>query len=326
MSDKRKIYKLLPTVFTIIFLAIFLVYMMLNIDDFKALKNVSLIDLTIISLLQASAILLNGVFLVVILKAFGKKISVYESWFVSLISSIGNYFTPMRGGAAIRAVYLKKSIGLDYTKFMVTLSGNYIIVFFVNSALGLLAMALLGFESSPEYITTALALMMVMIATLVLIFVGVPGGYRNGKEDRHKIDFLIRKIGDVQDGWNEMVKHKSLMVQMMLLTLLNFLITAILIKASANALGYSISILGLVLFSALDSIALLFSFTPGSIGIKEAIYVFTAGIVALSAPQILSISLLIRGSMFIALFVGWIGTRLFGSPSQLEAKLSAESK
>ena len=79
--------------------------------------------------------------------SFGIDLHFFEYFSISIITSIGNIFLPMKGGAGFRAVYLKSRYDFDYSYFLSSLAANYLVVFGVSSAVALGCLALFYLDS-----------------------------------------------------------------------------------------------------------------------------------------------------------------------------------
>ena len=100
-----------------------------NPEILTSLRNINPIYIVITMVLFLIVFLLEGLFVKITLQAFDKGITVKESFYISTISRIGNYLLPMRAGAIFRATYLKNKYNFEYSKFLSTLYGYYIILF-----------------------------------------------------------------------------------------------------------------------------------------------------------------------------------------------------
>jgi len=72
----------------------------------------------------------NGLVYLLVFRKLGARVSFAESFALTALSIAANLFLPLRGGAGLRAVYLKRVHDLRYTRFAASL-----IVFYVLSAL-----------------------------------------------------------------------------------------------------------------------------------------------------------------------------------------------
>lgn len=285
-------------------------YIFGHADDFRALLDVPIQYLFFIAIAHIVIIFFNGLFIKFTIQPFGKDIGYEESFFVSVLTAAGNYFFPVGAGTGIKAVYLKKKFKLAYTDFMSTLSGNYILVFLINSLLGLTALSVLRNSASEAVVyTIGLVLGGIFVSMLILAFYGFPKTTISWLSKRKTVKRVAHLIAQVLRGWNIITEHKTLMFKLISVTVGNFLVTMIIVKLATTALGFSIGFWPLVLYTALGALSLLLNVTPGSIGIREAIFIFSSAVLGLTTPQIFSISIVQNGVLFFVLLGAWLLSR-----------------
>jgi len=290
---------------TIAVLAVFISYFLLNAEDFQPLLHINLLLILGIAAADIASIGISGLFTKFILRPFNKRISLRESFFVSLISSIGNFFAPVGAGFGFRAVYLKKKYSLSYSDYISTLSGNYILVFLVNSFFGLLALYLLNKRQYSQFGVLVTVFATVFIFSLILSFIKIPELFTKSFNSKH-LGSVLHNLSRITQGWNHIVSHKKLMLQLTTLTLLNLALTVLITLAIIKSLHLEITFAPLLLFSVLGSLSLFINITPANLGIKEAIYLFSSSILGFSTAQILSIALIDRSVLFLTLTLLWL--------------------
>lgn len=308
--------KYLSLLLTVLIVGIFIWYFATHLNDFRNLLTVEPIYLFLIAIGHFVVLVTNGLFLKAIVLEFGSKMSILDSLRASLVTATGNLVLPAGGGSGVQAVLLKKSHGLSYKNFLSALSGNYIIVFLINSLLGLLALYFLHPVQSVEYLILALVLLTLFVITLWLTIFGVPRSLvdYDTKENSKKtlLTRIIHILLDVVKGWNLIIKSKKLVGLLILITIINFFALVVISQASLVAVGAQITFWGLILYCVLGAISLLVNLTPGSLGIKEAIYIFSSSIIGLTTPQILSAAILDRGIKYLMLIFGWLWVKATG--------------
>ena len=290
---------------TVLVLAVFIAYFLLNVQKFKPLLNINFLLLLVVALGNILGIFINGLFTKFILEPFKKYISIVETFYVSVISSIGNFFAPAGTGFGIRAVYLKKKHGLPYSEFISTLSGNYILVFLVNSLIGLLALYLLKDEYSSQYLALTGIFGAMFIVSLLLSIIRIPI-LRTSASKKTKLSSVVETLYRVTHGWNKIVANKKLILELFCLTFANFLLTVFTYWAIIHSLHLTIAFPALLLFSVLGSLSIFINITPANLGIKEAIYIFFSSILGFSISEIILIALVERGVQFVVLLALWL--------------------
>jgi uncharacterized protein (TIRG00374 family) len=291
---------------TLTVVAVFLIYFLANRGKFEALLHVNVLFLLLIALADLSTIFANGLFIRFIMKPFDKHISLKESSYVSMISSVGNFFAPVGSGFGFRAVYLKKKHGLGYSDYVATLYGNYVIVFLINSFFALLALYMLRHSAGRGYFTLVVLFGGMFVVSLLLSVIRVPRLKKDPDLRNKHLNFVTRSLISMAAGWNRIISNKLLLGRLITVTVFNFLISIVIAKLEISALHFSISFPALLLFSVLGSLSLFINITPANLGVKEAIYLFSSTVIGLSAPQILSIALIDRGVLFVVLFSLWL--------------------
>lgn len=296
----KNLWKYIKTLITILIVIFFIYYFINNREDLLLVLSTPLEYFIIIAVSFSILVLLDGIFIKVILKSFNKTLTVFESFYISTISYLGNYFLPMRGGAVIRSVYLKKKFDFSYSYFISTLYGFYIIVFLVNSFVALIALLIIQFKygvvSIPLYIFFGLLFLFMLLLSLVKFPVEkIKGG-------KYKIvNKVVNIVKDFLNGWNIIIKNKQLLISLILLTVGKFLTSTVLFFVEFKALDITVSFMNVILYNCLSGVSLLVSLTPGSLGIREGIFVITSDILGISNDQIMQLALLDRGIVVITL-------------------------
>jgi uncharacterized protein (TIRG00374 family) len=297
----KKLWKYIQVLITVVVVALFVIYFVNNKEDLQFLLSLDWRYLLLMTIFWLSIIFLNGVFIKVILKSFEKTISVLESFYISVISMVGNYFLPARGGAVIRSVYLKKNYNFPYSHFISTLYGYYILVFLINSFLALIALGanhfLNGIVSIPLYIFFGALFILMLILSLAKF-------PTKTKEIENRV---IRKIAlfikNIFNGWNMIANNKKLLFYLLLLSLGNYVFSLLLFWAEFQIVGLETNILNLIMYTCLSGVSLLISITPGSLGIREAVFLISSKSIGLGQEEILQLAVVDRGSLVILLSI-----------------------
>lgn len=297
--------KKISLLITVAVISTFIVYFLLNTEKFKPLLHINVKILALIALTDLAVIGMNGLFIKIILVPFNKFISFIESYYVSLISTVGNYFAPVGAGFAFRAVYLKKKHNLPYSEYISTLSGNYVLVFMVSSILGLTALFLLRDNTSPQFMTLLLVFGFLLIVSLILSLMKFPQISIDSIKNK-KLRSITTIFYRIVSGWHKIASNKKLMLRLFGLTLINASLSLITIWLIVKSLNLEITFPALLLFSVLGTLSLFINITPANLGIKEAIYIFSSGVLGFAVSQILLIALIDRAVLFLVLLGLWL--------------------
>ena len=175
----------------------------------------------------------------------------------------------------------------------------------------LIGLALLGYMRINQGVVDGMGFVAMVFGVIFfgnLILIVVPPKWLKGIVNRIGVmpKRLRRIILMMSDGWETMRNNMPLLIK---LTLLNFLVFGIVVIESSLLYGQftqEFTIESVVLYAALGAMSTLVSFTPGAIGIKEGIFVFSSSIIALDSTQIIQMATIDRSATFILLFVTFV--------------------
>jgi uncharacterized membrane protein YbhN (UPF0104 family) len=238
---------------------------------------------------------LNGIALNELIKQFKVKLLTKEWFSLSMVTTAGNYLTPFRGGAIARATYLKKNHQFSYTLFLGTLMGTYVITFWINSFLGIVSLLYLNFfQQIFNNIMFIVFVGIFLVLTLIIIF--------SPKFRKSNIPFL-NKIIAVINGWNLVKSHTRTIISLSAITLLNAVLMSGITFFEYRVIGENISVIGSVFVAISSTLSLFISITPGSLGIKEAMIVFSSQIINIAPHKAVTVGILDRLLNFSILLV-----------------------
>lgn len=227
---------------------------------------------------------INGLMLKVLAKPF--NIDLKEHFALSIVASFLNLITPFRGGAGFRAVYMKKKYDFDYSKFLATFFGSYIILFSILSTTALILFITLYFKENfinPIAISIFLAMFLACLFIIITNF--------KFKNPKYKITKNINKI---IIGWDKIKKFPKLIPKIIILTIINIIILALINYITFQGLSVQINFAQTLYLSIIATLAVFINITPGSIGITEGLYYFAAVTLNISPEITILVSIIIR--------------------------------
>lgn len=217
-------------------------------------------DPRVLGLLLLLYILITGTQLAIIyvtIKLCGKELPLKKSLFLTIYSALANFFGPLQSGPGVRAVYLKRTIGLRVREYTFA-------TLFYYFAYGSINASLLFINSWP--ILTVLGI----ILSIVLIIVGTKKFHFG---NRGKYVFIIYLVA---------------IAQVLITTTVYFTE----LHATSPAAHYSY--LQALVFSASGGLSMFVSLTPGGIGIREAFIVFTQSLHHIPLSSVIAAGILDR--------------------------------
>jgi uncharacterized membrane protein YbhN (UPF0104 family) len=276
-------------------------YMRNHLSDFGNISSISFPYILVISIMYLLSLIVNGLFLKVLTVDFGIDLNFAEYFSISVVTSFGNIFLPMKGGAGFRAVYLKSRYNFEYSYFISSLAGNYLIAFNITSLVALAGMAALYFHSGHFNLPAAAVFLGIAVLTAWgILFPPVTLDWIPFKWPREKIEQVL-------SGWRITSKSRRTVLNLFCLALLNVILgsaTTWFEFAAFNmkdAAGEAISFLQSVVFTTIGALSFLLSITPAALGIKESLLMFSSESLGISPSQALAVSLLDRTATFIVL-------------------------
>ncbi|MCP4537083.1 MAG: flippase-like domain-containing protein [Chloroflexi bacterium] len=228
--------------------------------------------------LSVAKIACMGSFTRVIVRSLEIDLGFLEWFGLSALSTMGNYLTPFRGGAVVRAMYLKSKHDLPYSLFLSTLSALYVITFATNAALGVLAM--LALYLWIDFVDVALlsfflALCLLPVVLLILLKV-IPRLPDKDWSKRYVVLQITAFVGRIIEGWRVISARKSTVLQLLALSVLNSSVTLLMIHLSFVAFGVRLPLIESLVLSSLFMISSMIPLTPSGLGVAEVVLVLVS--------------------------------------------------
>ncbi|MBA7584862.1 hypothetical protein ES708_26828 [subsurface metagenome] len=261
--------KIVQAALTIIILAIGIYYLYLNRAQFQVIKNVEARTVSLIFFFYLLHFYASGYTFKLLLGLIDVKLTIFETFGLSILTSFGNYFGPFRSGAMLKAIYLKTSKGLEFGKFTSVFTANIFIAFFVFGSTGLSLLLLLKSESA--HIPMVLYIVSAgLISVSFLPFVFKISGMKPGNK-------VTRFFLSVIEGMTKIKSQSAQLIFVCITFFVQFVIISLILALTYKAIGFPISFLNALTVSVFLSISNIFSITPNNIGIQEAVigYLFT---------------------------------------------------
>lgn len=301
------IRKILPTGVLLACFFFLYSYVRNNLSDFTKLSDISVPYTLMIGCVCLAMLVVNGLFLKALTVSFDIDMSFLEYFSISVITSFGNIFLPMKAGAGFRAVYLKSRHDFDYPFFLSSLGANYLVAFHITSVTALGCLWLFYTRSGAfSFPVTLVFLGVAAFTTWALVF--PPPGL-----EWVPIGWVRHRINQVMSGWQIIRKSRKTVVQLCYLSALNLFLGFAVTWLEFNAFhikdtyGNGIGFLQAAIFSAIGALSFLISITPAALGIRESLLMFSSRFLGITQSQALTVSLLDRSVnvVVLSLFFGF---------------------
>lgn len=236
----------------------------------------------------------NLLFIRIALIGARTRLSVAEAGALVASSSFANYLLPVRSGAGIRAAYLWKRHGLPISTFLATIGIYSIMQVTINSAMGLAGMLLIALDNG-RWNSVAAAF---FGGAAILGWLAIPllGCLPSLPEGRH-----LRHARGVMRYWIELRNNRVTRMKLWGLSCLLGLAVVMQSFLAFLAISAPLSAPELMVFSGAKNLGALAGLTPGGLGVQEAIAIYLGQTLGYTAPQVLAVQALIRGTTLIVL-------------------------
>jgi len=273
-----------------IFLCLCGYYVAAHWGEFAFLGRVALPEIAIAGVFIALSFLLSSYQLGLFLRSFGLRLGVVELTALTVGMMLGNLVTPMRGGTAALAVYLKKVHALDFRAFVVIYGGMSLLIALINAGLALLGLVLLFL--SHGFFRPALTALVVglFVVCLYLSVFPPPATWKRGG--------FLGLVFDTVHSWHLLTRDRGLLLRLTIsLTVVAFCLAAAFYFIYL-ALGAPLSALAVLITSGLGNIANLAPITPGALGIFDAVVIEVPQLFGLDPARSLAAALVFRALSF----------------------------
>ncbi len=244
---------------------------------------------------------------------FGTNLD-FREWFgLTVINNMASYFVPMHGGVALSAAYLKKVHGFPFSLFASVLFAARLWGLLVSSIIGAsICVALyFGYEIFDGRVFAYLCGLVLASFVVLLIPLPLPGG-----KNRY-----VRVLRSGIEGWGRLRASRPLFMNVTLLLLAGLVTRGFLFLAGYAALSVPVDILPVLLVTIFAQCAVLFTITPGNLGVSELAIAVGSQVAGIGFGPGLAVAALIRVILLVVTFgLGAVFTHL------LSMKLGAKAR
>jgi len=270
------------------------VYVKNHTDEFGIISGISFEYLGILLFLSLLDIFSVGLFTKVITESFGIRLRSREWFGLSVVTSGANYLLPFKGGAGLRGIYLKEYHDFPYTYFLTALVATSIVILFVNSGIGIAGMCL-----TYLYYGIFNWVVFATLGALFLLFLAIIAF--SPKLPHFGSNFLSR-ITNAINTWHEMKKTTPVVFKLGLIALLHAFFNILIISFAFSSFSLKVSLTQAMVISSLSILSIFIGITPGSLGINEAVIVFSSRLFQITTPEGLLVATLRRIVMLFWVF------------------------
>ncbi len=186
-------------------------------------------------------------------------------------------YGPLNAGTILRAVSLKRARGLPFTRYVAMMGMLLLMTVAGGAALGLASLALGGGlnPSLRNVLFAAFALALIGVAVLVYLPPERLGGS----------SFVAKKLSGLFEAVSLLRKHPGQVLLLFATATTKLLLIAGRLFVCFGALSSAVGPLAAVVFSAITSLMVLVSITPGGVGLREVFVGAFAGLAGMGFAE-----------------------------------------
>jgi len=302
-SPERKIksyFTQFINIITVFIVVLLVLYLYNNRDVLVSLSSIGWQHILWIILLDTLSFVVGSLQNQSLINRFGPGVSFLDSFLLQYGNNFLNKILPtIGGGAAFRAVYLKRKYKLSYSQFISTIAGIYVISFLSVAIIGIACLWIIYFQHGQFNSTIFLTFISILAACLFIIIFSPRVPQINNR--------FFKLLKSIVEGWNVIKKETKNIIIYAVFSVVILILSALQTMVSYQALGVETDVVSMLFLSTLGIILVLLNFTPDGIGIKEGAYIFSASLVQIPGNVLVLGSLVIRGVSFCTtLIVGGI--------------------
>jgi len=252
--NHKKIAAIIILVCVIVFLGF---YIHQHNEILDGLFRISFLNVALIFILYGSILATNIFITHITIRLCHKKLPIKNSAFLTIYSSVINFFGPLQSGPAVRAVYLKSKLGLKIRDYTYTMLFYYFAYAAIN-------VSLLFIKNLPIF---------TILGIIVAIFLIILGTDKLGLKSVKKYVLFIFATTVIQ---------------------IIFVILIYTIELNSINPAAHYNIIQTITYAASANLSLFVSLTPGAIGVREAFLVVSQSIHNISLSSIVAAGIVDR--------------------------------
>ncbi|NND03243.1 MAG: flippase-like domain-containing protein [Acidimicrobiia bacterium] len=291
MSDR--IRRLLVLASVVVVLALMGAFVARNWDRFRDLEISQPWLVAPLLLAIGANLFFNGWLMASVLRPLGIDLSKQEAFALAALNRLGNYVAPMRLGASVRIVYLKKTYGLGVSRFLASMSATYLIQYSTLSVFGLIGLSWLTVTGRTSWNLLGwgfLAALTLLSALALWPLVG--------KEPPDGAGLIRRAIARFLDGWATIRSGRGDLGRAVVWALATYLSFALMTYLEFRILGIEITPFGAAFVTSVGALTGLIGITPAGLGVSEGLIVLAASSIGLPAVAAFAAAILQRLAVF----------------------------
>jgi len=295
-QSTRNYRKYILNIFGVFVVVLLVWYLYNNRGVLGSLKNIRWQQILGIIMLDTAMFLIGGLLNKSLIDRFDPRVSLLDCFSLQYANNFLNKILPtIGGGAAFRAIYLKRKYQFPYSQFISTVGGLYVISFLSVAVVGIACLLAIYIRYNQFNLVILTVFISLLLPCLFIILFSPQIPASNNK--------FLKILKSIVEGWNIIKQDPKFILVYASLSVVILLISAVQTLISYQALGVQTTFISMLFLATLGIILAFLNFTPDGIGVKEGIYIFSADLVQMPDNLLVLGSLLLRGISFCTTFI-----------------------
>lgn len=295
-STTIRVRSLLSYGLQLVILSLIIWYFSQNVHLLESLRNIRWQHVFGIVALDVTSIFIGSLLNYSMIRRLNTRVTLLDCFYLQYANNLFNKILPtIGGGAAFRAIFLKKKYAFSYTQFASTITGLYVISFSTTAFLGLACLIYIYWRWGIFNLWIFLAFLGILSGALLVIVFSptIP-------ESKNR---FLQTLQRVVASWNAIKQDPKAVVAYAFFSIVLLLLSTAMTWISYQSIGIQPEPVRMLYLSTLGIIMAFLNFTPDGVGVKEAIYVFSKDLVQIPEGTLVLGSMVLRGVSFITTLV-----------------------
>lgn len=285
-STDSPIKKIISVVLVVFFIYFLIAYFSRHGSDFKKILELKAGTVGILVACYVLSQYVTGLILKLFINKLGGRLTGREGFFISLVTSFFNFITPFRGGVVVAAVYLKRRHQFDYSKYLLSVGGNYVILFLLVALFNFAATVLMYFRYHILNAYVLVIFICLLFFLLAIMFFS--------PSLKNPSSWIGKKFNELVDGWKIIKSDRPLIGRLFLLNLAYILSGFAFMWVTFWSLGVGGQVAAIFYLHSVSFLSFFVNITPAALGIYETVVLVTSRIVGLTVSDALLFAIIFR--------------------------------
>ena len=273
LKSRFSIRNIISILFLIIMAGIAVFYYIRHKDDFHLISTVTVEAIVIVSVLVTINFLCYGFQLKILTDHYGLRLT-FTQWFgLSRLSGFTYLFLPFPSGASLKALYLKKIFGLQYSSFVASMAAATLIKLAVFSFFSILLLFPLRGHTIHLFVIVG------------VVFIGTVAFLLFGYTIHWPYFSSTNPVATIMKEWGKIRMDLKMISRLIMLSCLIFVTSSLSIYFSFKTFSIHTSIFSCGVILTLTAFTSALRLVPADLGLKEVIFVGISSIVGVGLNE-----------------------------------------